>query len=180
MSTVFAETTRLRLRALERRDLPRYAELIGDWDVAKWLSRVPHPYTLKDAEWWLEQMAPGYLSGQPELFVIADKEEDAVMGAVGLHPRAIPDPPQDEVALGYWLGKPYWGKGVMSEALPPVLEIAFARPDLKKVSVFTDLDNRASQNVLRKTGFRYLGTSPHVEESLRGSEVVTRWEMAKS
>ncbi|MDD5586174.1 MAG: GNAT family N-acetyltransferase [Alphaproteobacteria bacterium] len=179
MSTIFAETPHLYLRAFEKRDLPRYAELIGDWNVAKWLSRVPHPYTLKNAEGWLEQMTPGYESGKPELFVMADKENNTVMGAVGLHAPWGPNAQPGEIVLGYWLGKPYWGQGFMSEAVPPVIGIAFNRPDVKKITVFTDLENHASQNVLRKAGFRYLGISKRAEEVLRGGDEVTRWELTR-
>ena len=180
MALTFAETERLRLRTLERANLPRYAELIGDWEVARWLARVPHPYTQQDAEWWLNQMTHAYGAGQPELFVIADKEKNTVMGAVGLHASTAPEPPEGETVLGYWLGKPYWGHGFMSEAVPPVLKIAWTRPTINKITTYTDLDNHASQNVLRTARFRYLGITRRVEQGcLRGSEDVTRWEMAR-
>ena len=180
MALYFAETERLRLRTLERDDLPRYAGLIGDWEVSRWLFHVPHPYTHQDAESWLDHLTPSYEAGRPELFVIVDKDYDFVMGAIGLHASAAPKPAEGEIVLGYWLGKPYWGQGFMSEAVPPVLKIALARSYINKITTFTDLNNFASQNVLRKTGFRYLGMGPRVEQyCLRGGEEVTRWEMTR-
>jgi len=177
---IYAETERLRLRAMEERDMARVAELIGDWDVAKWLTRVPYPYSIDDARWWLDRVGPGYVSGEPEFFVIADGTDDSVMGGVGLHPRNVPEPEEGELELGYWLGKPYWGRGIMSEAVRAILPLGFARAGLKKISVFTDIDNTSSQNVLRKSGFRFLGNGPRIElDCLRGSETVTRWEMLR-
>ena len=125
-------------------------------------------------------MTQGYDADSPEFFVLADKEHDVLMGAVGLHTPYVPESTAGELSLGYWLGKPYWEQGFMSEAVPPILKIAFGRPNIKKITAFTDPNNHASQDVLRKTGFRYLGIGPRVEQGcLRGSENVTRWEMTR-
>ncbi len=180
MTQIFAETERLRLRALERADLPRYAELIGDWDVAQWLSRVPHPYTIKDAEWWFDQMAPSYEKGTPELYVVADKKDNSVMGAVGFHEPTTIDPEEGELVLGYWIGKPYWRRGYISEAIAALLPLVFARPGITKITTFTDTNNEGSQGVLKKAGFQYIGTGPRKEFGiLRGSKEVTRWDLTR-
>jgi RimJ/RimL family protein N-acetyltransferase len=177
---LYAETERLNLRAMEENDIPRCAELIGDWDVAKWLVRVPYPYSLDDAKWWYDHLHPGYLAGTPEFYIIADKKDNALIGGIGFHPPNVPEPEEGDVVLGYWLGKTYWSQGFMSEAVKTALPLAFARNDIKKVTTFTDPANQASQNVLRKAGFTYLGIGPRIElDCLRGSEEVTRWEMTR-
>lgn len=105
---IYAETSRLHLRSLEKEDLPRLAELIGDWDVAKWLSSAPYPYAIKDAEDFYAKMLSGYQQGVPEYFVLSLKSDDILIGAVGLHPSNVPNPKSGEIELGYWLGKPFW------------------------------------------------------------------------
>ncbi len=176
---IFAETNRLILRALTREDLPRYTRLIGEWDVTQWLSRVPYPFTLKDAEKFLRHMEEGYRADRPELFLIANKASDAAMGGVGLHPSNTQERLPEEVEIGYWLGRAYWGQGYMSEAVAAVLALAFRRPEIERVISTTDPANEASQNVLRRAGLTYVGLRPRVGEALRGGVEVTRWELTR-
>ena len=63
---IFTETARLRLRMLQKRDLLCLAELIGDWEVTRWMVRVPYPYKLQDAEDYFALMDKCYQTGQPE------------------------------------------------------------------------------------------------------------------
>lgn len=178
---IFAETPRLLLRTLEKADLPRLTELIGEWDVARWLMRVPHPYALRNAEEFYEQMQPGYEKGMLEFFVMADKNDGLLMGAIGLHPPRCENPQPGEVVLGYWLGKPYWGKGYMGEAARVVVNMAFQNPSVAVLTATTDPDNYGSQNVLRKLGFNFLGIGPRTEKgALRGPDQVTRWRLDRA
>ena len=174
------ETPRLRLRPLEQRDLPRFPEFLNDWDVAKWLSRAPYPYTIENAKKWYAIVMEESQNGFPAMFVLAAKENDLLIGTVGFHIPAVPEPEKGEVVLGYWLAKPHWGQGLMSEAVTAALPLAWKRPDINKITSFTDINNTASQNVLRKAGLHYLGIYPRVEQGhLRGSNTVTRWEMTR-
>jgi len=71
------------------------------------------------------------------------------LGIIGFS-YAEGEPPE----LGYWLGEPHWGKGIMSEAVKGLTEAAFATrayPRLKSRALAT---NTASLNVLEKAGFR--------------------------
>jgi RimJ/RimL family protein N-acetyltransferase len=79
--------------------------------------------------------------------------------------------------LGYWLGKPYWGHGFMTEAVGAVLRVVFQNEETQRMVAVTDIDNTASQNVLRKIGFRYLGLIARPEPALRGSAQVTSWQL---
>lgn len=173
------ETPRLRLRALHEDDLPRLTSLIGDWDVARWLAVVPHPYRLADAEeFYAGLQTPGPLWRR--IFAIADKTDNTLLGAVGLHPARVADPKPDTIVLGYWLGKSAWGRGLMTEAVAPMLALAFAQPQIFVVTATTDPENYASQNVLRKNGLRCLGLQPRHEPSLRGGAEVLAWEIRRA
>lgn len=175
---IYAETPRLVLRSLERHDLPRVAELIGVWDVARWLSVVPHPYTLKHAEEFYERMQAAEEKGVPEYFLLQQKNGEQI-GAIGLHsPRENPTP--GKLMIGYWLGKNYWGKGYMIEAIQAVLYIAFQRPNTDYLVADANVDNQSSQNVLRKAGFQYLGIAPCRDpKNLRGDQEMTCWKLTR-
>jgi RimJ/RimL family protein N-acetyltransferase len=123
---IYAETKRLVLRALDRADLPCLAELIGDWEVARWLVAIPYPYRLEDGEDFYERMKATANKGVPEYFLMQRKDGGPI-GAIGVHPPREPQPQRDELVIGYWLGKNYWKQGFMCEAFRPVIDIVFAR-----------------------------------------------------
>jgi RimJ/RimL family protein N-acetyltransferase len=176
---IYAETKRLVLRSLARADLPRLAELIGDWEVARWLVAVPYPYALQDAEEFYECMEASIKAGSPEYFLLQQKGVGPI-GAIGVHPPRQPQSPPGEFVIGYWLGRNYWKQGFMSEALPPVIDIAFARADVDILTATTDPVNRASQNILRKAGLRCVGLFPRRDPAaLRGSPIAMRWQMTR-
>jgi RimJ/RimL family protein N-acetyltransferase len=177
---IYAETKRLILRDLAREDLPGLVEMIGDWDVVRWLVSVPYPYGLKDAEEFYERMRAVANKGAPEYFLLEHKNGEPV-GAIGLHAPREPRSQRGELVIGYWLGKDCWGQGLMSEAILPVIDIAFRRTDVAALTATTDPANGASQNVLRKAGLRYLGLSPSRDPAaLRGSPEVMRWQMTRA
>ena len=57
MTDIFT-TKRLQLRQLHPSDADQVTDLVSDIDVARWLTRVPHPYTRKDADDFLRKIAP--------------------------------------------------------------------------------------------------------------------------
>ena len=101
------ETDRLVLRPPENGDAPAIARLIGNFEVSKWLTVVPHPYTLADGEAFVREIAG------PWDRVITRTGE--VIGVVGI-----------KDSLGYWLGQPFWGQGFMSEAAGALVAEWFA------------------------------------------------------
>jgi RimJ/RimL family protein N-acetyltransferase len=176
---IYAETERLVLRALARADLPRLTKLIGDWDVARWLVAVPYPYRFEDAEEFYARMETAAKQGAPEYFLMQLKNNGPI-GAIGVHPPREPQHQPGERAIGYWLGKPHWKQGFMSEALLPAIDIAFARADVAVLTATTDPANSASRSVLRKAGLRCVGLFPRRDPAaLRGSAIVMRWQMTR-
>ena len=102
---IFAETKHLNLRALEKAELPRLVELLGEWDVVRWLSVVPFPYKLQHAEEFYADMKPFADKGEPEFFALALKTDNLLIGGVGLHPPRNANALPGEIEIGYWLGK---------------------------------------------------------------------------
>jgi hypothetical protein len=82
-SGIVIETARLRLRALRENDLTELVALIGNWEVARWVSSVPHPYSETDGREWIAIVRQDHATGYPRRFAIALKETDQVIGGVG-------------------------------------------------------------------------------------------------
>jgi hypothetical protein len=95
--------------------------LIGNWEVARWVSLVPHPYSEADGREWIAQVRQDHATGRPRRFAIALKETGRLIGGVGLAGSAGGE--GEEPALGYRLGRPYWGnrygRSVRDAALLP-------------------------------------------------------------
>jgi len=134
------ETKRLKLRRYKASDAADITRLIGDWDVVKWLTAVPYPYTLSDAKEFI-----GDPMSKETFGLILDGR---FAGGIGLH--TVSD--GDHLELGYWLGKPYWGQGLMTEAAQAVVADHFAQSDDNLTSGYL-VGNQPSQNVLSKLGF---------------------------
>ncbi|MEJ1969343.1 MAG: GNAT family N-acetyltransferase [Rhizomicrobium sp.] len=134
------------MRPPGRHDVPAIVPLANDYDVAKNLSRLPHPYTERDAEAFVALAVEKRAAGTDFNFAITRKPDSVYMGGIGLH---LTD---DSFEFGYWLGKPYWRQGYATEAARRL--VAFAFDDLKAEYVWAGWfhDNPRSGNVLEKLG----------------------------
>ena len=116
-SGVVIETARLRLRSLRDDDLAELVALIGNWEVAPWVSSVPHPYHEADGREWSSVVQQDHATGLPRRFAMALKETDQIIGGVGLDGSTGDE--SDEPSLGYWLGQSYGALGTGVKRLPP-------------------------------------------------------------
>jgi len=139
------KTERLTLKKLGIADKERLIELIGDYRVSETLSNVPHPYTDKDAEYWLKNVSRSDL----QLSIFFD---GALIGGIGLTRDA-----NKFTELGYWLGFEYWGKGFATEACFGLLNYATTNTAHKKFKANVYTGNTRSANVLEKVGFKQIG-----------------------
>lgn len=137
-------TKRLVLRPLAMSDKVRIVELAGNFEVAKMLGVVPHPYSAKDAEGWVRQTFSFVEDGE-RAFAIDDGT--GLIGSISL------GKPGKTASLGYWLGEPYWGRGYMSEAVKALLEWFFSTTDEELVVSGALDENAVSQLILEKMGF---------------------------
>ncbi|MEO6340111.1 MAG: GNAT family N-acetyltransferase [Caulobacteraceae bacterium] len=150
-------TDRLVLRRPGLQDAARIADLINDLDVARMLTRVPHPYALANAEDFIARMAGSSDKGDQALVV--EHREMGAIGMVGLHPQ--PEPSDIgftlQPELGYWLGRTFWGRGFATEAVAAVLTWAREALGFRAVASGHFADNPASGRVLAKADFLYTG-----------------------
>lgn len=149
------ETARLRLRAYRDEDCADMVALADDWEVARWMTHLPHPYAVSDARSWVAQVRQDHATGQPRSFAIAVREGDRLIGGCGLD-GSFGDARGDP-ALGYWLGRRYWGQGYAREAVAALIAYGFRVLGLDDVRASIDPDNTASQRVLLACGLRPMG-----------------------
>jgi RimJ/RimL family protein N-acetyltransferase len=147
-------TPRLRLRGLTRADAPAMVALAGEKAVAEMTRLLPHPYLPEHAEQFLEMVEKQAAKGDLPPWAIALAESDVLIGTIGLR-VALAD---RSAELGYWLGRPYWGKGYMSEAARAAIAHAFGPLELNRVWATCMTKNAGSRRVLEKAGLRLEGT----------------------
>lgn len=150
---MFHRTERLFLRPAWPEDWEAVYGGIADEDVVMNLARAPWPYTPQNAREFVSRphdpRHPGFLIELP-----GAKGRQAI-GCIGLADRG------DDVELGYWIARPWWGQGYATEAGRGVLEIARLLGH-RRLGAAHFVDNPASGRVLRKLGFRPTGhVRPH-------------------
>jgi len=175
----YGKTERLKLRGLEEKDAPVIFAYLQEEGVAKFLSSLPKPYLREHASGFVEMMQAGYEAGRPEVFVLARPEDDLLMGVIGYSAPRNLAPEEGLIEIGYWMGKPHWGKGLMTEGLLASLKATQGRSDIKRIEVTTDIDNLASQKVVKKAGFVYLGQITSPVPCHDGTHEVFHWRWPK-
>lgn len=104
----------------------------------------------------------------PETYAIVWKETGLPIGSVGLNMKDKTDLTNrdDECEMGYWLGVPYWGRGIMPEAAKELLRHAFEELHMRRVWCCYYDGNEKSKRVQEKCGFRYQWTTQEVDVPL--------------
>jgi len=110
----------------------------------------PHPYSRDDAQHWIDFC----LSQEPVRNFAITAADDAI-GGIGL--VFGEDVHCQTAELGYWLGEPFWGRGIMSRAVTSFTEYAFKKFQLKRIFAEPFASNQASRRVLEKAGYTLEG-----------------------
>ncbi|MCI0571644.1 MAG: GNAT family N-acetyltransferase [Myxococcaceae bacterium] len=146
-------TPRLTLRPFALPDAADVRRLVGEYDVARDTLAIPHPYEKGMAERWISTHESAFERGEELIFAIALRDSDALRGAIGI--RLAPVHAHGE--LGYWVGKPWWGQGLATEAARGLLDHAFGTLGLARVWAQHFSRNPASGRVMQKLGMRHEG-----------------------
>ena len=163
---MFARTPRLLLRPGFPEDAPALAGAIADEAIARNLANVPWPYSMRDAEAYLASPRD---PGLPSCLIFERGPGPVQLaGVCGLGRRA-----SGAVELGYWLARPFWGRGLATEACGALIAIARAL-ELPRIEGSHFLDNPASGRVLEKLGFEPTGIVAPRLSCARGTEVAAR------
>ena len=155
------------MRSLRNADLGDLVALINNWEVARWVSSVPHPYTEIDGRGWVARVQQDHAIGRPRRFAIAMKETDRLIGGVGIDGSTGDG--SDEPALGYWLGQPHWRNGYAREAVAAIIDYGLRTLGIETIRAYTDPDNVASQKVLLRCGLKKIGEIALVKPTRLGA-----------
>lgn len=144
-------TERLILRPPQLGDAQPIADFLNDMDVAGNLARVPFPYHLSDANAWLRTQKADQLPQQANFSI--ELAGAGYVGHIGYQPIG------ENAVIGYWLGKPHWGRGIMTEAAAAAINWFFSTTDAPAIYSGVFYFNAASLAIQRRLGFTETGRS---------------------
>lgn len=146
METISGSTFLLRpVRPSDAEALASYADNRKIWENVK--DAFPHPYTVGHARDFIE-----YLQRHEEEIVFAIDVEGEMAGSIGLKHKT--DVYRINRELGFWLGEPFWGRGIVSEAVNLVVDYGFRQTEALRIYAEVYAHNRGSMRVLERNGFR--------------------------
>ncbi len=119
-------------------DNPKLAEQLRD--------AFPHPYTTDAARSWV-----AYANVHSPVTHLAIECDGVLVGGVGTIPGK--DIERVSAEVGYWIGEPYWGRGLATAALIKLIDLIAARGEFTRLFALPFVDNQASRRVLEKAGF---------------------------
>ncbi|HSO87189.1 MAG TPA: GNAT family protein [Draconibacterium sp.] len=135
------------LREFTPDDKYRLAELANNPKISINLrDGFPNPYTIADAESFLEKYA-----GQKSSLVLAIEYNGIYAGNIGLHKGN--DVYRKSAEIGYFLGEQYWNLGIMTKAVALICDYGFKNLDIIRIHAGIFEFNPASMRVLEKCGF---------------------------
>ncbi len=156
------ETERLILRPWEDSDAECLYEYAKDPQVgpkAGWLTHT----SLDESR----EVIKGVLSA-PETYAVVLKSLGHVVGSIGImtSDRSNIKILDKEGEIGFWIGRPFWGQGLIPEALKEIVRYAFEELKLEKLWCVYSYDNEKSKRVQEKCGFKYHRTNKDVHWKL--------------
>ena len=171
------ETERLILRPWCERDAEDLYTYAGDSEVGPPAGWPPHTSVENSRE-----IIRTVLSA-PETYAVCLKESGNPIGSIGFHRNDLAEA-DDEYELGYWIGKPYWGQGLIPEASREMLRYAFEDLGMSRIWCGYYDGNEKSRRVQEKLGFVYQQRTEGIEVALLGeirtghSNIMTkeRWQ----
>jgi len=145
-------TERLVLRQLTLEDATAISKLASDKDISRMTGTFPHPFPLLAAEFRVMHMRAQNRRGLAFPYAIT-VDGGELMGMCDVF-RSAPDA---ALEIGYWIGKPYWGNGYVTEAVKGLMLEAHETLGANSLIAGAFSDNPASLRVLQKLGFKLTG-----------------------
>ena len=135
------------LRPWSITDLDSLVKHANNFKIAKNMTnQFPHPYTIGKGKAFIE-----FASNAKPINIFAIEINHEAVGAIGIHPMA--DIQSKNAELGYWLAEPFWGKGIITEAIGRMIEYSFKNWEINRIFARPFGNNIGSQKALEKAGF---------------------------
>jgi RimJ/RimL family protein N-acetyltransferase len=106
----------------------------------------PSPYTINDARRFIARA-----TGPSPGLLLAIEVQGKAAGGIGINP--LNDTYRGTAEIGYWLAEPFWGNGIMTDAVRALVPVTFDRTALVRIQAGIFSNNPASMQVLEKCGF---------------------------
>jgi len=137
-----------KLRSWEKEDLGSLVKYADNLNIARNMTdRFPHPYSEKDGRGFIE-----FATTDDSAHIFAIEVDGEAAGGIGIHFQH--DIYRKNAELGYWLGEPFWGHGIISRAIQQVVDFTFQNDnEIDRIFARPFGSNTASQKVLEKNGF---------------------------
>ncbi|OCW59056.1 GNAT family N-acetyltransferase [Hoeflea olei] len=159
-------TENLVLRAPHAEDIDAIAILADNPAIATMVSRIPHPYGRTDAETFVRTSA--HRGNGNCVYAITDSESGKLYGCCSLETGKDGVSPE----IGYWIGEPFWRRGIATEAVHALVDMAFRTREIDHIDARCRVINPASRRVLQKSGFQFQGSGMIHIQSINASAAV--------
>jgi len=136
------------LRRHRKADIEALPPILSNPRIIENLLQVPYPYTVKDAQEWVNRNIYSKPYRAANLTLALDVE-GRLAGSAGF----MEIERDHKATIGYWLAEEHWGLGIISEAVRLLVEYGFVEYDLVRIEAGLFGWNAASQRVLEKNGF---------------------------
>lgn len=141
------------MRPLARADIPHIRRLAAAEEIAR-NTYVPHPYPPEAADEFVQKTRDQWRHDEACVFAIIERASEQFVGCMGIHPQ----PAHNRAEVGYWIGLPYWGRGLATAALRLIIQFGFEALGLNRIAAGHLPGNLASGRVMQKAKMRYEGT----------------------
>ncbi|MFB6246001.1 MAG: GNAT family N-acetyltransferase [Candidatus Pacearchaeota archaeon] len=148
------KTERFKLRELREGDEKDLVENANDIEVSIYTATMPHPYTEEEAKNFISRSIKKSNEDPRNTYNFAIEHKGKLAGGIGI---TNVDTWKKTCDLGYWIGKAYWSKGLMKEAIEAALNFAFGELRLNRINANVVIENKPSINLLEKFGFKREG-----------------------
>ena len=169
------ETRRLWLRWPRASDIPALVKYADNLNVAQFTEHLPHPYKTSDADEFVRKSRQDNAGAKAiKLAITAKNRPNELIGSIGA--EADED---RSIAIGYWLGEPFWGKGLMGEAVDEINALAFRTMALDRIKAYLVDGNTRSEHLLARRGFKPTGSGPYTMPLRGGTFMCTQFNLEK-
>lgn len=135
------------LRPWHLDDVSDLVALANNKNIAQFMADVfPHPYTIENGKTFI-----AFATSNPNSKIFAIIVNNKPVGSIGLHLQT--DILKKNAEIGYWIGEAYWGKGIITKAVPQMVDYGFKHLDIVRIFARIFGTNKASQKVMEKCGF---------------------------
>ncbi len=168
------EAVRVRLDVPRADDLADLVFLANNKAVAANLATMPYPFSLQDGRALIAKAGLRHLNSA--IFAIRLKSTGRLIGIARYAKMEAGGP----VHVGYWLGEPFWGQGLATEAVHSLVDHAFTYHDIDELQGSCRVTNPASRRVLVKSGFQYRDQAMIRSVGAGGSVPIERYTLERA